>query len=63
VLRVVHELYTNPQVGHWEDNPLTTMAGAVKPAPGTALDGYWGSGNSQHVNFSGEPSGNLGRPA
>jgi hypothetical protein len=60
---VVHELYTNPQVGHWEDNPLTTMAGAVKPAPGTALDGYWGSDNGQHVNFSGEPSGNLGRPA
>jgi hypothetical protein len=38
------------------DNDLTKLAGAVAPkvvpvAP--ALDGYWGSDSSQHVNFIG----------
>jgi Peptidase A4 family len=50
---LVHELYVRPGQAQWSDNPLTTMAGATKPAPGTALDGYWGSDSSQHVNFIG----------
>jgi hypothetical protein len=35
------------------DNDLTNFAHAVLPAQGTALDGYWGSDSSQHVNFIG----------
>jgi len=51
----VHEMYTNPQIAHWQNNDLTAAASGPKigPAPGTALDGYWGSDNSQHVNFIG----------
>ncbi len=26
---------------------------AIKPESGSALDGYWGNDNSQHVNFIG----------
>ena len=48
----VHELYIHPGAG-WVDNDLTNFAKAVVPAPGTALDGYWGSDSSQHVNFIG----------
>ena len=33
------------------DNDLTNLAKATPPAPGTALDTYWGSDNSQHVIF------------
>jgi hypothetical protein len=29
------------------------VAGAVAPAAGSALDGYWGADGSQHVNFVG----------
>ncbi len=50
------ELYIAPGAAGWVDNDLTKLAGAVAPkvvpvAP--ALDGYWGSDNSQHVNFIG----------
>ncbi len=48
----VHELYIAPGTG-WADNDLTKLAGAVAPFPPTALDCYWGSDNSQHVNFIG----------
>ncbi len=48
----VHELYITPGAG-WVDNDLTALAGAVAPAAGTALDGYWGTDDSQHVNFIG----------
>jgi hypothetical protein len=52
----VHELYIAPGAAGWVDNDLTKLAGAVAPkvvpvAP--ALDGYWGSDSSQHVNFIG----------
>jgi hypothetical protein len=48
----VHELYIAP--GHtWTDNDLTALAGATPPAATTALDGYWGTDNSQHVNYIG----------
>ncbi len=48
----VHELYIAPG-RNWVDNDLTALAGAVAPAAGSALDGYWGSDASQHVNFIG----------
>ena len=48
----VHELYIHPGAG-WVDNDLTNLAKATPPVPGTALDGYWGSNNSQHVHFIG----------
>jgi hypothetical protein len=48
----VHELYIAPG-RDWVDNDLTALAGAVAPAAGCALDGYWGSDGSQHVNFVG----------
>jgi len=54
----VHELYIHPGA-NWVDNPLTQMAGAVAPAPGTALDGYWGSDSSQHLNFIGKDDGHV----
>ncbi len=46
----VHELYIHPGAG-WVDNDLTGFAGGTPAAPGSALDGYWGSDSSQHVNF------------
>jgi len=46
----VHELYIHPGAG-WVDNDLTAFANGTLAAPGSALDGYWGSDNSQHVNF------------
>ena len=46
----IHELYIAP--GHtWVDNDLTALANAAPPAANTALDGYWGNDNSQHVNY------------
>jgi hypothetical protein len=32
---------------------FTVSAVGVAPAPGSALDGYWGTDNGQHVNFIG----------
>jgi hypothetical protein len=49
----VHELYIAPGADGWVDNDLTKLAGGVLPVAGTALDGYWGSDSSQHVNFIG----------
>jgi hypothetical protein len=46
----VHELYTRPG-SSWADNDLTAWANGTPASPGSALDGYWGSDNSQHVNF------------
>ena len=48
----IHELYIAPGRS-WVDNDLTVLAGGVAPAAGSALDGYWGSDGSQHVNFVG----------
>jgi hypothetical protein len=49
----VHELYIHPGAS-WVNNDLTVMSGnGVAPAVGSALDGYWGSDSSQHVNFVG----------
>ncbi len=48
----VHELYIAPGA-NWVDNDLTALAGAVGPTAGSALDGFWGSDGSQHVNFIG----------
>ncbi len=48
----VHELYIHPGAG-WVDNDLTAFANGTAAAPGSALDGYWGSDSSQHVNFIG----------
>jgi hypothetical protein len=47
----VHELYIHPGAAGWVDNDLTAFAKGTPAAPGSALDGYWGSDNSQHVNF------------
>ena len=61
----VHELYIHPGAAGWVDNDLTafakgTPAAVLRSNPrgrfhsiatGSALDGYWGSDNSQHVNF------------
>ena len=46
----VHELYIYPG-GTWADNDLTALANGTPAAPGSELDGYWGSDSSQHVNF------------
>ena len=48
----LHELYANPG-SFWYDNDLTVATGGVVPATGTVLTGYWGTDNSQHVNFIG----------
>ena len=49
----VHELYIHPGA-NWENNDLTVLSGnGIAPAAGSALDGYWGSDSSQHVNFIG----------
>ncbi|HEX3545954.1 MAG TPA: hypothetical protein VHU62_05175, partial [Mycobacterium sp.] len=49
----VHELYTAPNTAGWVDHDLTQLAAAVAPKSDTALDGYWGTDSSQHVNFIG----------
>jgi hypothetical protein len=50
----VHELYIAPPgAAGWVDHDLTKLGAAVAPKGGTALDGYWGSDSSQHVNFIG----------
>ncbi len=46
----IHELYIHPGAG-WVDNDLTVFSSGTPAAPGSALDGYWGTDNSQHVNF------------
>jgi hypothetical protein len=46
----VHELYIHPGAG-WVDNDLTAFTGGVPAVAGSALDGYWGSDSSQHVNY------------
>ena len=46
----VHELYIHPGAS-WVDNDLTALANGTPAAVGSALDGYWGSDSSQHVNF------------
>ncbi|MCW2650296.1 MAG: hypothetical protein JWR32_1272 [Mycobacterium sp.] len=47
----VHELFIAG--AGWDDNDLTTLAGAVTPTPASALTGYRLSDNSQHVFFIG----------
>ena len=47
----VHEL-THTGAG-WVDNDLTTLAGAVPSTPGSALDGFRLSDDSEHVFFIG----------
>ena len=49
----VHELYIHPWATKWVNNDLTLSGGGVSPKAGSALDGYWGSDSSQHVNFIG----------
>jgi hypothetical protein len=49
----IHELYISPGTAGWLDNNLTKLAGAVATASESPLDGYWGTDNSQHVNFIG----------
>jgi hypothetical protein len=46
----IHELYIHPGAG-WVDNDLSVFARGTPAVSGSALDGYWGSDNSQHVNF------------
>jgi hypothetical protein len=46
----LHELNIQPGAA-WIDNDLTALANATPAAPGSAIDGYWGSDGSQHVNF------------
>ncbi len=48
----IHELYIAPG-RNWVDNDLTALANAAAPTVGSALDGYWGTDSSQHVNFIG----------
>src|SRR5947209_17110309 len=33
------------------DNDLTAVTKGTPAVPGSALDGYWGTDNSNHVNF------------
>jgi hypothetical protein len=46
----VRELYIHPGAG-WIDNDLVARTGGPPAAWGSGLDGYWGSDNSQHVNY------------
>ena len=48
----VHELFIAGD-GRWDDNDLTTLAGAVAPAATSALTGHRLSDDSQHVFFIG----------
>jgi hypothetical protein len=48
----LHELYTAPGAADPVDHDLSALTGAVLPAQ-LALDAYWGSDSSQHVNFIG----------
>ena len=48
----VHELFIAGD-GRWDDNDLTTLAGAVPPAATSALTGHRLSDDSQHVFFIG----------
>ncbi len=49
----VHELYAHPGVG-WVNNDLIVLAGGgTAPVLGGALDAYWSSDNSQHIDFIG----------
>ena len=50
----VHELFIAG--AGWGDNDLTVLAGAVAPAPASALTGYRLSDDSQHVFFIGTDS-------
>jgi hypothetical protein len=43
----------NDSAGNVTAATYTVRALGVAAAPGSALDGYWGSDNSQHVNFIG----------
>src|SRR5579872_1694088 len=45
----VHELYYTGK--QWADSDLTAKSKGTSAIPGSALDGYPGNGNSQHVNF------------
>jgi len=47
----VHELFIAG--AGWNDNDLTTLAGAVPPTPASALTGYPLSNDSQHVFYIG----------
>ncbi len=50
----VREFYFHLGAQSWVNNDLTVLSGnGVTPAPGSPLDGYWGDGNGQHVNFIG----------
>jgi hypothetical protein len=49
----VRELYLHPGV-QWVNNDLTMLSGnGVAPTRGSALDGYVGPDDGQHVNFIG----------
>jgi hypothetical protein len=49
----VHELYIHPNA-QWINNDLTDLSGnGTPPAANSPLCGYWGSSNTQHVNFIG----------
>ncbi|MGA9675766.1 MAG: hypothetical protein WBR28_11135 [Mycobacterium sp.] len=48
----VEELYIAPGLG-WSNHDLTSLADGFVPNAGRALAGYWGSDNSQHVNYIG----------
>jgi hypothetical protein len=49
----VRELYIHPNA-QWVNNDLIHLSGDGTPAaPNSPLSGYWGSNNSQHVNFIG----------
>jgi uncharacterized protein (DUF2147 family) len=47
----VHELYIAPGAAAWVDNDLTAASKGALAASGSALNAYWGSDSSQHVNF------------
>jgi hypothetical protein len=49
----VRELYIHPHA-QWINNDLIQLSGnGVAPAPNSPLCGYWGSSDTQHVNFIG----------
>ena len=52
----VHELYIHPGRGLGEQRPHHVLRRGRPAGGGSALDGYWGTDSSQHVNFIGTPT-------
>jgi hypothetical protein len=46
----VHQLYNGRSAG-WIEGDFNAILGGPPALSGSALDGYWGSDGSQHINY------------